>query len=250
MRKKISAGNWKMYKNSTEAKAYMNTLGGLLKDTPLENKQVIICAPSLFLEGMQNLNIDNIDLGAQNCYFENEGAFTGEISPKMLQEMSIKYVILGHSERREIFGESNEMLKQKVDATLVQGLCPIFCCGETLSERESGQLFDKIKIQLEDSLLHLDANQIINCIIAYEPIWAIGTGVTASPEQAEEMHAFIRKCIAEVYGNEVSEKIHILYGGSVKPNNAKELFGQPNIDGGLVGGASLKPEDFIQIISA
>jgi triosephosphate isomerase len=190
----------------------------------------------------------DIKIAAQNCFYKNSGAYTGEISPEMLADLGIDYVILGHSERREYFHETNEELAQKTDAALENGLSVIFCCGEPLSIRKEGTQNAYVSKQLEEGLFHLDKEQLKNIVIAYEPIWAIGTGETASPEQAQEMHAHIRSLLQDKYGKQASENISILYGGSVKPDNAKEIFGQKDVDGGLVGGASLKADMFGEII--
>jgi triosephosphate isomerase len=186
-------------------------------------------------------------LGAQNCYSKASGAYTGEISADMLKSAGVEYVILGHSERREYFNETNQLLKEKTDMVLSRGMTPLFCCGETLAQREAGIHIGFVSDQLTESLFHLDAETIKKVVIAYEPIWAIGTGVTASTEQAQEMHAMIRKHLASKYGEEVASKISILYGGSAKPSNAKELFACPDVDGGLIGGASLVARDFVDI---
>lgn len=252
MREKIIAGNWKMYttieEGTTLAKALLQNLSG----SNLQNKKVIVIPPFTHIFPVQNelKGLKNVFTGAQNCYFENEGAFTGEISPRMIRQSGAKYVIIGHSERREYFKETNEFLNKKVKAALEADLIPIYCCGETLTEREANQHFDVVKTQINEGLFNLSAEELKNVIVAYEPVWAIGTGKTASPEQAQEIHAHIRSLFTEKYGNETAENMHILYGGSVKPNNAAELFSQKDIDGGLVGGASLKADDFTAIITA
>ena len=210
---------------------------------------IIVCPPFTHLSEIKHLLKENkhIKIGAQNCHQEQKGAYTGEISIPMLYDIGVEFIIIGHSERREYFNESNVLLKEKVDAVLAQGLTPIFCCGETLETREKGDHFDWIKTQIVDSLFHLDETSFSKIVIAYEPIWAIGTGVTASTEQAQEIHAFIRQLLTEKYGNTVAQNTSILYGGSCKPGNAKELFANTDVDGGLIGGAALNSADFIAI---
>ena len=210
----------------------------------------ILGAPFPFLKSLvdQTLYVDHLDIAAQNCHHKTSGAYTGEVSVDMLDSIGVQYVIVGHSERREYFGETDEMLAEKVNLLLERQMIPIFCCGEPLEIRKSGNHVSHVGNQVSNALFHLSSEQIKEIIIAYEPIWAIGTGETASPEQAQEMHAAIRSMLNEKYGEEVGESIPILYGGSVKPANAKEIFSQPDVDGGLVGGASLKADDFLQII--
>jgi triosephosphate isomerase len=193
---------------------------------------------------------EKVQLGAQNCHPKDSGAYTGEVSVPMLKEAGVGYVILGHSERREYFGESNALIKEKVDQVLAKGLTPLFCCGETLEQRNQNIHIGFIQAQISESLFHLDAETIKKVVIAYEPIWAIGTGVTASTEQAQEMHATIRLHLASKYGDAVAAEISILYGGSCKPDNARELFACADVDGGLIGGASLKARDFIDIVKS
>lgn len=249
MRQNIAAGNWKMNLTLTEAEALINDINGF--NVPSDVK-VILGIPSVYLAEASKIVKDNdsVHVAAQNCHFEEKGAFTGEISIAMLKSIGVKHVIIGHSERREIFGESDAFLKNKMDALVAQNMTPIFCCGEPLEVRESGTQNEYVKKQLENSLFQLEASKIQDIIIAYEPIWAIGTGKTASPEQAQDMHAFLRGAIAAQYSNDVADKISILYGGSVKPNNAIEIFSQKDVEGGLVGGASLKIETFGPIINA
>jgi len=199
---------------------------------------------------LKTQNAANLEVAAQNCHQESSGAYTGEISASMLRSLGVNYVILGHSERREYFKESNELLTQKVNVALDEGLTPIFCCGEPLSIRESNQQIEYVCHQLTASLFHLEASQMAAVVIAYEPIWAIGTGRTASAEQAQEMHAAIRNHLASKFGQEIADGISILYGGSCKPSNAQEIFAGEDVDGGLIGGASLKAEDFLAIISS
>lgn len=216
------------------------------------NVDLILIPPFTHLSQLQKLIGDqpNIYLGAQNCYFEDSGAFTGEISPSMLKSYKVSHVVLGHSERREIFGESDEMIQKKVLACLNHGLTPIFCCGEALDIREKNGQNEFVSSQIKNSLFNLNEDQISKVIIAYEPIWAIGTGLTASPEQAQEMHSEIRSMIESKYGSKIASDMTILYGGSVKPDNATELFSSQDVDGGLVGGASLKSRGFIDIAKA
>ncbi len=250
MRTKIVAGNWKMNKTSDDAVALTKSIVEGLKNRSLgEDKAVIVCPPSIFLHAVNSASSDsNLKVGAQNCHQKDSGAYTGEISAPMLQSSGIQYVILGHSERRTYFGETDESVKEKVDNALAHDLKVIYCCGELLAVREAGTHFDLVQKQISTSLFHLSAEQLENVIIAYEPIWAIGTGVTASPAQAEEMHAHIRGLIAKQYSQEVADATTILYGGSCKPTNAEALFSNPNVDGGLIGGASLKAESFLGII--
>lgn len=213
------------------------------------NALVIMATPFIHLRAVSAIikGVSNVKLAAQNCHHEAKGAYTGEISVAMLKSVGVDYVILGHSERRAYAKETDDLLAQKVDAVLGGGLRPIFCCGESLEVRESKQHIEYVKTQISNSLFHLDATEFAKVVIAYEPIWAIGTGKTASPKQAQDMHAAIRQLLADKYGEEVAALTSILYGGSVKPANAKKIFGQPDVDGGLVGGASLKAEDFVAI---
>lgn len=212
----------------------------------------ILCPPFIHLESLSTLSrgVSNLATGAQNCHFEQKGAFTGEISASMVKSTGASYVILGHSERREYFHETDVMLAKKVDAALSQGLNIIFCCGEKLEIREAGRQEDVVKKQLSGGLFHLDADSFSKIIIAYEPVWAIGTGKTATKEQAQEMHHFIRQLVARQYNSKLANLTSILYGGSCNPGNAMELFEQPDVDGGLIGGASLKADDFIAIINS
>lgn len=251
MRLKIVAGNWKMNKTAGEALTLTQEIVEKLQDVDLgSDKQVIVCPPSLYLDSVRRaVEGSKLQVGAQNCYQEEFGAYTGEISAPMLQSLDIPYVILGHSERRTYFGETDESIKEKIDKVLAYDLKAIYCCGEVLAVRETGAYFDLVKEQISTALFHLTPTQLQNVVIAYEPVWAIGTGVTASPEQAEEMHAHIRHLIAEQYDQEVADNITILYGGSCKPTNAEALFSKPNVDGGLIGGASLKADSFLGIIT-
>ncbi|MFW5546869.1 MAG: triose-phosphate isomerase [Bacteroidales bacterium] len=250
MRKKIVAGNWKMNKNLQEGIALATELNDILKaDKP--NCDVVICTPFIHLASVAGI-IDQsvIGLGAENCADKASGAYTGEVSAEMVKSTGADYVILGHSERRAYYGETAEILKEKINLALANGLKVIFCIGEVLEERESGKQNEVVEAQLAGSLFDLTAEQFANIILAYEPVWAIGTGKTATAEQAEEMHAFIRGVIAGKFGAEAAENVSILYGGSCKPSNAKEIFSKENVDGGLIGGAALKAADFKGIIDA
>ncbi|HTN21113.1 MAG TPA: triose-phosphate isomerase [Pelobium sp.] len=249
MRKKIVAGNWKMNKNYTDGLALFSEVVNMVKDEVRGNQQVIVCAPYIHLHSLAALakGHDQVSVGAQNAHQEDSGAYTGEISASMLNSVGVEYVILGHSERRQYFGEDNALLAKKTNAALNNNLKPIFCIGETLTERENGTYFEVVKSQLSEGTFHLSATDFGKLVIAYEPVWAIGTGVTASSAQAQEIHAFIRKEIANKYGESVAQETTILYGGSCNPKNADELFSQTDIDGGLIGGASLKSRDFVDI---
>ena len=250
MRKKIVAGNWKMNMNLQDGIALAKELNETLNSNK-PNCGVIICTPFIHLASIaQFLNQDVIALGAENCADKEKGAYTGEVSAEMVKSTGANYVILGHSERRAYYHETPEILKEKINLALANGLKVIFCIGEVLEERESGKQNEVVKAQLEGSLFDLSQEEFSNIILAYEPVWAIGTGKTATAEQAEEMHEFIRNVIAEKFGNEAAENVSILYGGSCKPSNAKELFAKPNVDGGLIGGAALKAADFKGIIDA
>jgi triosephosphate isomerase len=248
MRKKFIAGNWKMNLTRAESVALASGLAEQLGDAT--DVDVAVCPPSVYLDAVsQALSGSNVALGAQNMYHEASGAFTGEISAGMLQDLSCKYVILGHSERRHVLGEADEAINRKVHAALAAGLLPIVCVGETLEQREAGETQSVVKRQVEGSLADLSADQMQEIVIAYEPVWAIGTGKVATPAEAEEVHADLRSLLETRYNSAVAEGVRIQYGGSVKPGNAAELLGQPNIDGALVGGASLKVDDFMGIIS-
>ena len=250
MRKKIVAGNWKMNKNLQEGVALATELNEVLS-TDKPNCGVVICTPFIHLASVANvINKDIIGLGAENCADKASGAYTGEVSAEMVKSTGADYVILGHSERRAYYGETAEILKEKVNLALANNLEVIFCIGEVLEEREAGKQNEVVRTQLEGSLFELTAEQFSHVVLAYEPVWAIGTGKTATAEQAEEMHAFIRQTIADKFGAEAADNTTILYGGSCKPSNAKELFAKPDVDGGLIGGASLKAADFKGIIDA
>ena len=247
MRTQIVAGNWKMNKNLDETEILLSELSAKLPDSSAE----VIVAPTFVNRASTVRQLQNsvIQVAAQNMHFAENGAYTGEISADMLLNVGVEIVILGHSERRAYFGEDDALLAKKVNTALDKKMRIIFCFGEELEERKSGNHFSVVESQLKNALFHLDQNQWKNIVLAYEPVWAIGTGETASPEQAQEMHAFIRKTIKDAY-NEVAEGVTILYGGSVKPNNAAEIFSKPDVDGGLIGGASLKCDDFTAIVEA
>ena len=245
-RKKIIAGNWKMNMTPSEAVELVNTLKSLVVT---EEADVVFCVPAIdIIPVVEAAKGSNIQVGAENMYFEEKGAYTGEISPNMLTDAGVKYVVLGHSERREYFAETNETVNKKMLKAFEHGLTPIMCCGETLEQREQGVTMDFIRQQVKVGFQNVTADQAKTAVIAYEPIWAIGTGKTATTEQAQEVCKAIRECIAEVYDEATAEAIRIQYGGSVNAATAPELFAQPDIDGGLVGGASLKP-DFGKIVN-
>lgn len=251
MRQQIAAANWKMNLTLEEASKLLDDI--LSEPHQLKSHQKVIFAvpfPYLQMAGTKISGKANYHIAAQNCYTKKSGAYTGETSVDMIRSVGSAYVVLGHSERREYFNESNAMLAEKVDIVLDNELIPLFCCGEPLPVRESNSQNAYVEKQLEESLFHLSNDQITKLVIAYEPIWAIGTGKTATAAQAQEMHAHLRNVLAKQYGNEVASNIPILYGGSVKGSNAKELFGQPDVDGGLVGGASLLAAEFGKIIEA
>ena len=245
-RKKIIAGNWKMNMTPSEAVALVNELKPLVVNDEVD---VVFCVPAIdIIPAMEAAKGTNIQIGAENMYFEEKGAYTGEISPNMLNDAGVKYVIIGHSERREYFAETNETVNKKVLKAFEQGITPIICCGESLTQREQGITIDWIRQQIKIAFLNVTADQAKTAVIAYEPIWAIGTGKVATTEQAEEVCAAIRACIGEIYDEATAQAIRIQYGGSVSAASAPELFAQPDIDGGLVGGASLKP-DFGKIVN-
>ena len=245
-RRKIIAGNWKMNMTPTEAVELVNTLKPLVAT---DDADVVFCVPAIdIIPVVEAAKGSNIQVGAENMYFEEKGAYTGEISPNMLTDAGVKYVILGHSERREYFAETNETANKKMLKAFEHGLTPIMCCGETLTQREQGVTMDFIRQQVKVGFLGVTAEQAASAVIAYEPIWAIGTGKTATTEQAQEVCKGIRECIAEIYDQATADAIRIQYGGSVNAATAPELFAQPDIDGGLVGGAALKP-DFGKIVN-
>ncbi len=250
MRRKIVAGNWKMNKDFDEAQELLEGIVNGLEGKEL-NCDVVICPPALFLELATDIAEDSqlFEVGAQNVSSFDNGAYTGEISAPMLASVDVNFCIVGHSERRKYFNEDNATLAIKVKKLLAQDIVPIYCVGETLEEREANRHFEVIRKQVEEALFDLDETQFENVVIAYEPVWAIGTGKTATPEQAEEVHAFIRNIVKEKFGENIAKELHILYGGSCNAKNATDLFAQPDIDGGLIGGASLKPDDFVSICS-
>jgi len=245
MKKTLIAGNWKMYKTPSESIDFVEKLIKNLKN--YEDRDILICPPFTSLYPVsQIIKNSSVKLGAQNVYFENEGAFTGEISPIMLKDIGVEYVICGHSERRNIFGETDEIINKKVKKVTENGMRPILCVGEKLEEREKGQTFEVVENQIRNCLSNF--KDIEKLVIAYEPVWAIGTGKTALPQQAEEVHISIRELIGKIYNNEIAENLIILYGGSVKPENIDQLMKEKDIDGVLVGGACLKIDSFLRII--
>lgn len=249
MRKKIVAGNWKMHKNSEQTEDLLNEL---IAKIPTDTETQIIVAPTFvnLASAVDHLEYINIDVAAQNMHQAESGAFTGEISADMLKSIGVNTVILGHSERRAIFNESDALIANKVDTALKHEMTVIFCFGEELKDRQEKQHFNVVENQLRDGLYHIEKSAWKNIVLAYEPVWAIGTGETASPEQAQEMHAFIRENVRKNFGADIADEVSILYGGSVKPENANEIFSKPDVDGGLIGGAALKADDFVAIINA
>jgi len=251
MRKKIVAGNWKMNLGFQDGVSLFSEIVNMVKDETRGNQQVIVCSPFIHLYHLaqQSTDVSNVSVGAQNISQKESGAYTGEISASQVKSTGAAYVILGHSERRAYFGEDEKVLEIKLDQALKNGLKPIFCIGETQEERESGNFWDILSKQLKETVFLLSEKEFSNVVLAYEPVWAIGTGLTATPEQAQEVHAFIREEIAKNFDEETANKTSILYGGSCNPKNAAELFAQADIDGGLIGGASLKSRDFLDIIN-
>jgi triosephosphate isomerase len=251
MRRKIVAGNWKMNKSFPDAEELIAEIADKLELLDTGHQDVILCPPYVYLEMATDIAEESVfSVGAQNMNENDAGAYTGEISGPMLTSMEVEYCIIGHSERRKYFGEDHALLAKKVDAALRNGIRPIFCCGEMLPEREAERHFEVVTRQLEESLFQLTTKQFQQVVIAYEPVWAIGTGLNATPAQAQEMHAYIRDLIIGKYGIEVSEETSILYGGSCNASNARELFSQADVDGGLIGGASLKVDEFLQIVTS
>ena len=252
MRSKIVAGNWKMNNDSKQTKSLVKGIKKGLKKVSLENNVQVIVAPTFvnLTSAIKRAKKSRIEVIAQNMHQESNGAFTGEISSEMLQGIGINTVIIGHSERRSLFGETDEILAKKMNTVIEKDMHAIFCFGEQLEDRQSGNHFSVVQDQLEKGLFHIEANAWQNIVLAYEPVWAIGTGETASPDQAQEMHAFIRNLLKEKYNASIADKTSILYGGSVKPSNAEEIFLKNDVDGGLIGGASLKAKDFVEIIKA
>ncbi|MFD6438437.1 triose-phosphate isomerase [Peribacillus sp. NPDC060186] len=249
MRKPIIAGNWKMNKTLSEATAFLEEVSNLIPKQDLIDS--VVCAPALFLDQLvQAAKGTDVKIGAQNMHFEESGAFTGEISPIALADLGVSYVILGHSERREMFNETDEAVNKKAHAAFANQLTPIVCCGETLEQREAGETNDFVGSQIEKGLAGLSDEQLKQAVIAYEPIWAIGTGKSSSAQDANEVCAHIRSVVADKFSNEAAAAIRIQYGGSVKPENIKEYMAQPDIDGALVGGASLKTDSFLQLLEA
>ena len=250
MRQKIVAGNWKCNTNLQEGVELAKAVNTVVAKEGADDVVVVLGTPFTHItKVVETVNTDRIGVASQNCAAEAKGAYTGEISAEMVKSTGAEYVILGHSERREYYGETSETLNKKVALALENGLTPIYCCGEALDIREAGTQNEFVKNQLDETVFNLSADDFKKIVIAYEPIWAIGTGVTASSDQAQEIHAFIRSTITEKFGNEIAEGTSILYGGSCKPSNAKELFANKDVDGGLIGGASMKAEDFIGIIN-
>lgn len=249
MRQNIVAGNWKMNKNAEQTEDLLNAL---IDKLPHDKAVEIIVAPTFInlASAVEHLQFTNIGVAAQNMHQDESGAFTGEISADMLKSIGVNTVILGHSERRAIFHETDAIIAAKVDKALQHQMRVIFCLGEELKDRQNNQHFNVVENQLRDGLFHLDKSAWESIVLAYEPVWAIGTGETASPEQAQEMHEFIRETIRKAYGSDIADDVSILYGGSVKPDNAMEIFSKPDVDGGLIGGAALKAEDFAAIVSA
>ena len=248
-RKTIIAGNWKMNKTPSETKAFAEQFKAILPKTKWCD--IVVCAPTVDLSAAVRAFKDSrIAVGAENVYFEKSGAYTGEISADMLADLGVRYVIVGHSERRALFGETDEIVNKKVLAALEAGLNPIICVGESLAQREMGVTMELIALQVKSALAGVSAEQMRRCVIAYEPIWAIGTGKTATAEQAAEVCTFIRTTVRHLYGARIARSVTVQYGGSMKPANAAELLSQPDIDGGLIGGASLKAADFVEIVNA
>ncbi|MBF0385186.1 MAG: triose-phosphate isomerase [Candidatus Omnitrophica bacterium] len=247
MRRPIIAGNWKLNNNAKQALELVTLLKRELSD--VSKVDIVVCPVFTVLMEVSDCLIEsNIDVGAQDLYWEDSGAFTGEVSAPLIKDTGAKYVIIGHSERRQFFGETNETVNKKIKAALKHGLIPIVCIGEILAEREAGETFNVIKAQCQGSFAGLSSEQMLKLVIAYEPVWAIGTGKTATPEQAQEVHKYIRELLANMFDGETSQELRIQYGGSVKPDNIKDLMAQEDIDGALVGGASLKSDSFVKLV--
>ena len=249
MRKKIVAGNWKMHKNAEQTEDLLNEL---IAKLPTETNAHVMVAPTFvnLASAVDHLEFTNIEVAAQNLHAAEGGAFTGEISADMLKSVGVTNVILGHSERRAMFHETDAVIAAKVDTALRHEMTVLFCFGEELKDRQTGNHFNIVENQLRDGLFHIEAKNWDKIVLAYEPVWAIGTGETASPDQAQEMHEFIRETVRKSFGNDIAENVSILYGGSVKPDNAVEIFSKPDVDGGLIGGAALKADDFVAIVNA
>ena len=248
MRKKIVAGNWKMNMDYNEGISLFSEIVNMVKDEKIGDQIAVICAPFIHLKSLTQLSSAVVKIGAQNCHQNESGAFTGEISAKMVKSVGCEYVIIGHSERRQYFAETDELLAEKTRSALQNNLTPLFCIGETLEERNNETYFQVLERQLDHGIFTLSSDDFSKVVLAYEPVWAIGTGLTASPEQAQEIHAFIRTKIEDKYGINIANNTSILYGGSCNPKNAAELFAQKDIDGGLIGGASLNSRDFLAIV--
>lgn len=249
MRTFLIAGNWKMNFGPAQARSFFTDFSKLTSAVS-GGAEVLLCVPFVSLDASIDAGrrVQGVQVGAQNVHFEKDGAYTGEISAGMLKEIGLRYIIIGHSERREYFGETDAVVNKKIKAVLENGLTPILCVGEVLNERRAKTQNEVVRKQLEKALDGVDEFALANIVVAYEPVWAIGTGETASPEQAQEMHAYIRQVISVLAGSEIAQKVRILYGGSMKPENAEELLRQPDVDGGLIGGASLKPDSFYSIV--
>jgi len=251
MRRKIVAGNWKMNKTIAEGLSLIEAIKAGAPKVQKEGVDIIVSPTYVALsESVKAAAGSSVKVAAQNCHQEESGAYTGEISASMLKAVGVDYIIIGHSERRQYFNETSASIAKKINVTLAKGLTPIYCNGEIKEEREAGKHFEVVKRQMNDELFHLSAEEVKKVVIAYEPVWAIGTGLTASPDQAQEIHAYLRQLLTDKYGAAVAEEISILYGGSCKPDNAKEIFSKKDVDGGLIGGASLKAEDFLGIVAA
>ncbi len=250
MRKKIVAGNWKMNNDYNEGVSLFSEIVNMVRDERKGDQIAVICCPAIHLNSLAQLSSGIVKMGAQDCHQKESGAYTGEISAKMIRSAGAEYVIIGHSERRQYFAESDALLAEKTVTALNNNLIPIFCIGETLEERNNSTYFQVLERQLQDGVFGLSAEDFGKIVLAYEPVWAIGTGLTATPEQAQDIHAFIRTKVQNKYGMHVADETSILYGGSCNPKNASELFAQTDIDGGLIGGASLKSRDFTDIIKA
>ncbi|MDO9512007.1 MAG: triose-phosphate isomerase [Bacteroidales bacterium] len=251
MRRNIVAGNWKMNNSFDEAEELVTDIAEYLEKNPVDDAEIIICPPFIYLEMTTDVSAESqFAVGAQNLCAYDKGAYTGEISAAMLAGLDVEYCIIGHSERRKYFGDTDEIIAAKIQQALKENISPIFCCGESLAEREAGNYKEVVQTQIEEALANLSADEMDNVIIAYEPVWAIGTGLNATPAQAQEMHAYIREILLENFSIAIANNTTILYGGSCNAGNAKEIFAQPDVDGGLIGGASLKANEFIQIITA
>ncbi len=247
MRTPIVAGNWKMHKTTSEARVLAS---GVVREVgEVQGVQVVLCPPFTSLYVVADaIKGSNVELGGQNCHFVSIGAFTGEVAPEFLLDLGCRYVIVGHSERRQYFREDDQLLNKKLKKAIASGLIPIFCIGETLEERNKEQTFDVLRKQVTNGLSEIHPDDPLSLVVAYEPVWAIGTGVTATPDQAQEAHRYVRDLLAGLWGSDTAEKVRIQYGGSVKPDNAAELMAQPDIDGALVGGASLEADSFVKIV--